>query len=138
MTDINARCRKVLEDIRKGKRTICAGNCENAPRFPEFFAIYADAAHVENTEIDSGFSSFNWINQTEKQAYSLVSDILRAAKVLGVGSGLWKERETKRTYRNPRGVGRDENQRPELTANNREEVIQGKCGGRMGGWGGLK
>lgn len=36
MTDINARCRKVLEDIRKGKRTICAGNCENAPRFPEF------------------------------------------------------------------------------------------------------
>lgn len=85
----------------------------------------------------SVFPSFNWINQREKRAYSLVSDILRAANVLGVGSGLWKERETKSTYRNPRGAGRDENQRSELTANSRE-VIQGKCGGRMGGWGGLK
>lgn len=39
MTDINARCRKVLGDIRKGKRTILAGNCTDgavAPRFPEF------------------------------------------------------------------------------------------------------
>lgn len=96
----------------------------------------ADVAHVENTETDSGFLSFTWIHQTEKRAYSLASDILRAAKVLGVGSGLWKERETKSTYRNPRGAGRDENQRSELTANNRGEVIQGKCGGRMGGWGG--
>lgn len=34
---------------------------------------------------------------------------------MGVGSELWKERETKRTYRNPRGVGRDENQGSELS-----------------------
>lgn len=41
VTDINARCGKVLEDIRKGKRTICAGNWENAPRFPEFSPLTA-------------------------------------------------------------------------------------------------
>lgn len=50
-----------------------------------------------------------------KQGYSLVSDILRAAKVLGAGSAIWKARETKRAYRNPRGAGPDENQRSELS-----------------------
>lgn len=59
-----------------------------------------------------------------KQGYSLVSDILRAANVLGAGSAIWKERETERAYRNPRGVGPDENQRSQLSQPNyREEVI---------------
>lgn len=40
--------------------------------------------------------------------YSLVKDILRAAKALG--TELWKEMETERTYRDPGGAGQDENQ----------------------------
>lgn len=50
---------------------------------------------------------------------------MRAAKALGVV--LWKERETERTYRNPRGAGQDENQesRPKR-ATNREEEKQEK------------
>lgn len=40
--------------------------------------------------------------------YLLLKEILRAAKALGVV--LWKEKETERTYRNPRGAGQDENQ----------------------------
>lgn len=40
-----------------------------------------------------------------KQGYSLVSDILRAAKVLGAGSAIWKERETEKSIQKPQGCG---------------------------------
>lgn len=69
--------------------------------------------------------------------YSLVSDILRAAKALGIGAVLWKKRETKRIYRNPKGVGLDENQEYRCKiGNNSEEVTQEKW--RKSGGGGVK
>lgn len=63
--------------------------------------------------------------------YSLVKDILRAANALG--TVLWKEMETERTYRDPGGAGQDENQEigPKQAATE-EEMTQGKSGKRVG------
>lgn len=87
-------------------------NRESVPRLPDFSPFTL-------MKIPKKFSFLNSIAQIYsvyniKRAYSLVNDILRAANVFGALSGLWKEREIKRTYRNPRGVGRDENQRSKL------------------------
>lgn len=137
-TTDNTRSRDVLEDIRKGKRTISAGSCEDVARFPEFSPSTLTrrvSKTLKHTPVFSG--CIRPIKHKGGRTHmSAISCERQKSWERGRGSG---RREKQKAHTGTPGVwGEMRTRGPNSHSQQQRRSDTGKCGGRMGGLGGVK